>query len=165
MVLDEVRARGTATPRYNPNSLYDRLLRKLFGKFHRVADEYVVTIASRGRSHRNVALEEALRHAEADFESRFGFRRGPWRLYTSRPYRHEQLQAADYFLWALQRLYEVRPDERSGRDLREERFFGVVRSQVTEIHDVSFGPAEGTFFTRQRELTLDERFGREGKKS
>jgi hypothetical protein len=40
-----------------------------------------------------------------------------------------------------------------------ERFFGVVRSQVTEIHDMSFGPPEGTFFTRQRELTLKERFG------
>lgn len=166
MVLNEVRARGVGDPRYTPNSLYDRLLRKLFAKFHRMADEYIVTIASRGRSNRNAALQEALRHAEADFESRFGFKRGAWRLFISRPNLYPPLQAADYFLWALQRLYEPRRDERTGRDLREERFFGVVRSQVTEIHDLSFGPPEGTFFTRQRELKMEERFGKaEGKKS
>jgi hypothetical protein len=132
-VLEEVRVRAVDTSRYTPNSLYDRLLRSLFGKFHRMADEYVVTIASRGQSNRNAALQEALRHAEADFEARFGFSRGAWRLYTSRPYLHPPLQAVDYFLWALQRLYEPR---REGSESGALLWRGSVASDRDPRHEL-----------------------------
>ncbi|HEX8999830.1 MAG TPA: hypothetical protein VGB07_08010 [Blastocatellia bacterium] len=36
--------------------------------------------------------------------------------------------------------------------------------QIGEIHDLDFGPAHGTYFTAQRPLTLEERFGISGRK-
>lgn len=61
--------------RFNENSVYDSLMRELFGKFHRLADRYEVTVARRGTSTRNESLKAALAHAEQDFERKFGFRR------------------------------------------------------------------------------------------
>lgn len=157
----EVRRRNAAEPgyRYGANDLYDRLMHELFRKFHRIADENHVTVSRRGTSDRNIAIQAALAHAEKEFQSQYGFGRGPWNLRIATPKDVVALQAVDYFLWALQRLYEPRVDARSGESLRSERFFGVLRAQVAEVHDLSFGPTHGTFFTRQRELTVAARFG------
>lgn len=157
----EVRQRNRAEPgyRYSANELYDRLMHELFRKFHRIADENHVTVSRRGTSDRNAAIQAALAHAEKEFQSQWGFGRGPWNLRVAVPRDVVALQAVDYFLWALQRLYEPRVDTRSGEALRSERFFGVLRAQVAEVHDLSFGPSQGTFFTRQRELTVAGRFG------
>lgn len=157
----EVRQRNAADPRYRygANDLYDRLMHELFRKFHRIADENHVTVSRRGTSDRNAAIQAALAHAEKEFQSQYGFPRGPWNLRVATPKDVVSLQAVDYFLWALQRLYEPRVDARSGESLRSERFFGVLRAQVAEVHDLSFGPTQGTFFTRQRELTVATRFG------
>jgi hypothetical protein len=134
-------------------------MHELFRKFHRIADENHVTVSRRGASDRNAAIQAALAHAEREFLSQYGFGRGPWNLRIATPREVVALQAVDYFLWALQRLYEPRVDARSGELLRSERFFGVLRAQVAEVHDLSFGPPQGTFFTRQRELTVATRFG------
>jgi hypothetical protein len=165
-------AKRAAEPgyRFNENSVYDFLMRELFGKFHRLADRYEVCVAKRGNTTRNEALRTALTHAERDFELKFGFRRNhpdDWRITVLPSKMAPCLQAVDYFLWALQRFYEVKwnvvtkqkqIDTDTGRVIREDRFLKALWSQVGEVHDLHFGSAHGTFHTAQKELVLEERF-------
>jgi hypothetical protein len=144
--------------RFNENSVYDSLLRELFGKLHPLADRYEVCVAKRGNNPRNEAIKTALAEAEADFEKKFGFQRNQpdaWTVTVQTSKNNPCLQAADYFLWALQRFYEVKRnantkkpqlDSRTGLAIREDRFLNAVWPQVGEIHDLHFGPSHGTFF-------------------
>lgn len=150
--------------RYQPNALYDGLIRSLFGKLHAQADIYHLCIARRGQKNRNAALKTAIEHAERDFERGFGFSRGGvdrWRIVVSDPVETACLQAVDYFLWALQRLYEPRVHEKTGETVREERFLLKVWPQVIEVHDLDFGSPAGTFYGPQRALTAEDRFGKQ----
>jgi hypothetical protein len=147
--------------RYQPNALYDELIHSLFSKFHRLADRYELCIARRGHKDRNQAIAQALEHAEQEFEDKFGFSRGGskvWRITISDPKTTVCLQAVDYFLWAIQRFYEVRYHPKTNEEIREERYLKVLWSQIGEIHDLDFGPSHGTFFNKQRPLTLTDRF-------
>ena len=162
-VQKEEEARRAADPkhRYNPDHLYDRLTRSLFGKFHQVADRYHLCMAKRGNKDRNAALLQALEHAEMDFETTFNFSRGgiaAWTLTISNPETTVCLQAVDYFLWALQRLYEPKVHAVTGEIIREPRYLNALWDQVAEIHDLHFGPPPGTFFTKANPLTLQSRF-------
>ena len=152
--------------RYNPNSLYDSLVRSLFGKFHRLADRFDLCVAKRGKSDRNQALTAALEHAERDFEANFGFSRGgvgAWNITISNPETTVCLQVVDYFLWAVQRFYEEREHQTTREKIREDRYLNLLWPQIAEIHDLHFGPTYGTYFTHQKPLTLEERFGGSGK--
>lgn len=148
--------------RYNHDSVYDALARSLFAKFHRLADKYEVCIAQRGAKDRNQALQQALAAAEKEFEQKFGFSRGgpqAWNLKISNPVQTVCLQAADYFLWALQRFYETRRNPDTGAELpREDRFLKLLWPQIAEIHDLDFGAAHGTFFNQKQPLTVEARF-------
>jgi len=142
--------------RYHENSVYDGLIRELYGKFHRLADEYHIWIARRGKSDRNKALRQAIEDAEKDFESKFGFGRdAEWYINVSDPNTTVCLQAVDYFLWAVQRFYER----------QEVRFIDMMWPQIGEIHDLDHGKRGGTFFKGDDRLTLDAAFPRkhEGK--
>lgn len=154
--------------RYQPNALYDSLVRSLFSKFHRLADNYNLCVARRGHKDRNQAITQALEHAERDFERSFGFSRGgvdAWRITISDPKTEVCLQAVDYFLWALQRFYEIRYHPQTGEELpREDRYLNMMMAQMTEVHDLDFGAEHGAFFNAQRPLTLEERFANEKKK-
>jgi hypothetical protein len=162
-VQKEEEAKREAEPnyRYNPDHLYDRLTRSLFGKFHQIADRYELCIAKRGNKNRNASLLQALEHAERDFERTFGFSRGgisAWSLSISNPETTVCLQAVDYFLWALQRFYEPQIHPTTGEVTHQERFFNALWGQVAEIHDIHYGPSQGTFFTKVNPLTLEARF-------
>ncbi len=162
-VLQEVLRRNETEPGYwyHHNELYDGLMRSLFGKFHRLANNYKICVARRGQSDRNEALRKAIDHAEGDFIEKFGFGRGgkeAWEIEVSTPKNNACLQAVDYFLWAVQRFYEPRVDPKTGASMREERFIKLLWPQIGEIHDLHFGPSYGTYFNKQKPLTLDERF-------
>ena len=108
--------------RYQPDAIYDGLMRSLFSKFHRLADRYEVCVAKRGAKDRNHAIRAAIEHAERDFEATFGFSRGggeAWDITISNPKETVCLQAVDYFLWAVQRFYEVRRHPATGEEIRE----------------------------------------------
>ena len=153
--------------RYQPDSIYDGLIRSLCAKFHRLATRYEICIAKRGARDRNQAIRTAIEHAEQDFEQSFGFSRGggdAWDISISNPKETICLQAVDYFLWAVQRFYEVRRHPKTGEEIREDRFLQMMWPQIGEIHDLNFGPAQGTHFTAQRPLTIEERFGERGRK-
>jgi hypothetical protein len=66
--------------------------------------------------------------------------------------RHKQaigLQAVDYFLWALQRLYER----------GEERYWEYVGSKVSLVHDVDDTRENdyGVYYTKKNPLTAENR--------
>lgn len=105
-----------------------------------------------------------------DFASKFGFPRSQpdaWKITVLQSKDAPCLQAVDYFLWALQRFYEVKWDAKTkkksldpstGLVIREDRFLRAMWAQVGEIHDLHFGPAHGTFFTTKEPLLLENRF-------
>lgn len=155
------------TYRYQLDSIYDNLICSLFSKFHRLADRYEVCVAKRGSKERNHALQSAIEHAERDFQQKFGFSRGGsdvWQITISNPQKTVCLQAVDYFLWALQRFYEVRRHPKTSEDIREDRLLNMLWPQIGEIHDLDFGASHGTFFTTQRPLILKDRFGSKPKR-
>lgn len=148
--------------RYRPDSIYDDLFRSLFSKLHRFADRYELFVAKRGNKDRNQAIRSAIEEAGKAFENIYGFPHSAlsdWDITISNPETTVCLQAVDYFLWAVQRFYEARVHPATGEEIREERFLKMLWPQVGEIHDLDFGPAQGTFFTGQKPLTLEERFG------
>ncbi len=115
----------------------------------------------------NQAIRTAIEQAERDFEQKFGFSRGgndAWEIIISNPKETVCLQAVDYFLWAVQRFYEVRRHPTTGEEIREDRYLKMLWPQIGEIHDLDFGADYGTYFTAQRPLTLEERFGGSGRK-
>lgn len=159
---EERKRKASPDYRYDPDQLYDELAQALFGRFSRIADTYRLWIAKRGNKDRNVALRTALEKAEADFAHSFGFSRGgieAWQTVVTNPRETVCLQAADYFLWALQRFYEPRTHPETGEVTHEVRYLNAIWPQVSQVHDLHFGPAHGTFFTPQNLLTLESRFG------
>lgn len=168
-LLNREMARRLGDPkyRYQPDTIYDGLMQSLFSKLHRLADEYEVCVAKRGTKDRNHAIQSAIAQAERDFEQKFTFSRGgkdAWKIAISNPKETVCLQAVDYFLWAIQRFYEVRLHPKTGEEIREDRFLKMLWPQIGEIHDLDFGPSRGTYFTAIKPLTIEERFGGSGRK-
>lgn len=133
--------------RYRENEQYDFLVRELFGKLHHMADEVRICFAKRGNKSRNAALRAALEQAAATFAQSFGFNHPATNeVVSSTPPHCPGLQAADYYLWALQRFYER----------REERFLDLIWPQVAEIHDLDRleDGRRGVFYTKQKPLNL-----------
>jgi len=133
--------------RYREDEQYDQLVAELFRQPHHVADEANVCFAKRGNTSRNAALKLALLQAEADFERSFGFSHpAKTNVVSSTPASSAGLQAADYCLWALQRLYER----------REDRFLELIWPHVGEIHDLdrTSGGKRGEHYTQQKPLNL-----------
>jgi hypothetical protein len=128
-VLDYVRQRNERDSkyRYHPNELYDHLVRRLFKQQLHKDDAYRITFARRGRSDRTGALKQAIETARRRFCDQRGLSASasievvPANSADSPP-----LQATDYLLWALQRVYER----------REDRFFSLLSGRVGVIHDL-----------------------------
>lgn len=134
--------------RYHPNELYDYLVRRLFRDRLHQDDGYDIVFARRGRSDRTRALKDALEQARQNFESRHGVvGTAPIRVRAESPDRSAGLQAADYFLWALQRLYER----------GEERFLRSVWPAVSLVHDIddTLEAPYGVYYSQRNPLTLD----------
>ena len=147
-VLDYVRQRNEADRayRYHPKELYDYLVRQLFsGRLHQY-DSYEIYFARRGKSDRTKALRTALETARQRFSEK-------WRVTSSAPvkvtacYSREvgALQAADYFLWALQRFYE------KGEDRYLSYLWPLFRL-IRDLDDTRRHPY-GEYYTQKKPLT------------
>jgi len=113
-VLQYVRQRNQRDPgyRYRPSELYDLLVRRLFRDQLHKEDGYLIHFAKRGKSDRTAALLAALEAARRRFHEAKGIAgSGSLDVIPGTPAQFAGLQACDYYLWALQRLYE-RGDER-----------------------------------------------------
>lgn len=92
-----------ASYRYRPNDLYDLLIERMFKNRLGKADEYRICFAKRGHSDSTKALEKALNSLKRHHAPKMT-------LKMSASAKNHCLQAVDYFLWALQRVYEKRED-------------------------------------------------------
>lgn len=72
----------------------------------------------------------------------------PIEITASSPVQETCLQAVDYFLWALQRLFER----------GEERYWDYVSSKASLVHDVDDVRAKeyGVYYTRENPLTVEK---------
>jgi hypothetical protein len=141
------RNRNDSSYRYHPNELYDYMVRRLFkGRLHK-DDAYNIYFAKRGKSDRTVALQRALTATRKRFCAQYGIASEPplHVIPTTFPDCPE-LQVVDYFLWALQRLYEK----------HEERYIALLWPSVSVVHDLddTREAPYGAYYTRKKPLTL-----------
>ncbi|BBK38823.1 hypothetical protein STAQ_39010 [Allostella sp. ATCC 35155] len=148
-LLASVRLRNEVSSeyRYRENDVYDGLVARLFrDRLHKAAD-HAITFARRGSSDRTEALRAALLRARRNFERRWGIAHdAPLQVEATHMAAVPALQAADYFLWALQRFFER----------REDRFLEAIWPKVGLIVDMddARSPGYGTYYTRRRPITL-----------
>lgn len=147
-VLAYVRQRNQANPayRYHPDELYDHAARLLFrGRLHKDR-EYAVVFARRGQSNRTRALAENIERVRDAFCMKLGIPADS-RIVVRSAFSHEHagLQAADYFLWAIQRLYER----------GEERYLNFIWPKIALVHDVDDTREKGygRYYNEKRPLT------------
>ena len=133
--------------RYHPNQLYDRCVSRLFKERLHKDDAYRIVFARRGASDRTAALRKAIENARNNFRSTWGIEvTAPIEVIASIPARDPSLQAADYFLWALQRLYER-------NEVRYWEFVWTKVSLVLDIDDISKNEY-GEYYSQRNPLTL-----------
>ena len=128
-LLEYVRGRNARDPdyRYNANELYDYLVRRLFRERLHKYDDYRVHFARRGKADRTAALRKALEAARRGFAEQHGVNTdASIEVIPCWPARCPGVQVADYFLWALQRLYER----------GEERFVELLWRAFRLVHDM-----------------------------
>jgi hypothetical protein len=132
---------------YQPNELYDLLVRRLFKDRLHKADEYNITFAQRGNSKRTKALKEALEIARqrSQVSARVNAK-GLMNVNTMSAAQHSGLQAVDYFLWALQRLYERKED-------RYLEYLWSMCSCVVDMDDIR-EHKYGVYYTQKKPLTV-----------
>ena len=152
VVLDKVIKHQEAKPtyRYNPNQLYDKCVSTLFQDRLHKDDGYQITFARRGSSDRTEALQQALDSARGAFRKKWGVTTtAPIEINAGQPSGIICLQVIDYYLWAIQRLYE--------RD--EDRFLRLVWEQAGLVLDVDDTRKKGygVFYTRDNPLTSETR--------
>lgn len=147
-VLDYVLSRNEREPgyRYEPNELYDHLVRRLFKNMLHKEDAYDIYFAKRGKSDRTAALQAALETARQRFRERWGkASHAAMRVTATTPPAEPGLQVADYYLWALQRLYER----------GEDRYLAYLWSQCHLVQDVddTRQTRYGVYYTQKKPLT------------
>jgi hypothetical protein len=133
--------------RYHPNELYDLMVRRLFlDRLHK-EDAYEIVFAQRGSSDRTAALTLALQTARQRFAEKHGVTSSA-RTAVAAASSHQSpgLQAVDYLLWALQRLYER----------GEERYVALMWPLFRLVHDVddTRRTQYGVYYTKRTPLTL-----------
>ncbi len=148
-LLEYVKTRNQSDPdyRYQHNELYDSLTRRLFKQRLHKDDEYNICFATRGFSDRTAALRKALEAARANFYRQCGIASiATINITATTPPHSPCLQAVDYFLWALQRLYER----------REERYLEYLWSAFKLVHDTDDTREQkyGVYYTQKNPLTL-----------
>ena len=132
--------------RYHPNQLYDRSVSRLFKDRLHKEDAYRIVFARRGTSNRTAALRKSLENSKQNFRRSWGVEAtAPIEIVASVPANDASLQAADYFLWALQRLYER-------QEARYWEFLWPKVSLVYDINDVR-NHEYGEYYTQRNPLT------------
>lgn len=133
--------------RYHPNQLYDRCVPLLFeGRLHQ-HDSYRIVFAKRGSSDRTEAFNKGLLEAKEKFRRKWGIESvAPIEVVASDPARITCLQAADYFLWAVQRCFER----------GEHRYIDLIWPKVGLIvdRDDLRKSKSGEYYPRKRPITV-----------
>jgi len=135
--------------RYHPNQLYDRCVSRLFRDRLHKEGGYVIQFSRRGNRTRSKALGKAIEHARNNLRRKWGISAtAPIEIVAATPGESGGLQAVDYFLWALQRLYER----------GENRYWEYIAEKVGLVYDVDDTRENeyGAYYTKRNPLTLEE---------
>lgn len=149
-VLDYVRQRNKREPdyRYHPNELYDYLTGQLFRERLRQHNRYNIIFSKRGKSGRLEDLRKLIETTSSltTQQQNISADSVP-NVSVATPKEHAGLQAVDYFVWALQRLYE--------RD--EERYLLYLWDAFRIVHDIddTRKTDNGILYTQKRPLTTE----------
>ena len=150
-IVEKVLAHNRRQPRYryHPNQLYDRCVSRLFRDRLHKEDGYVIQFSQRGNRSRSDALKKAIEQARGNLRAKWGISAtAPIEITAATPDQAGGLQAVDYFLWALQRLYE----------LEEDRYWEYIATKVSLVYDVDDTREKkyGAYYTAKNPLTLEE---------
>jgi hypothetical protein len=135
--------------RMSDNDIYDDLVSRLLRNRLHLAESNTIIVARRGTRDRKLALTAAIARAQSNFSAKWGVRNfGPCEITTAYPHEAGGLQTVDYFLWALQRLYER----------REDRYFAPLASHYRIIMDLddTRGKPYGEWYSESNPLTLEK---------
>jgi len=111
----------------SPNDVYDDLIKRLFKTSLHTAEKNRIVFARRGKAIRQYALEKAIRRAKLNFERKTGISsESKTIVIPAYPSQYSGLQVIDYYLWALQRLFER----------GEDRFFRLLAQGYRLIMDL-----------------------------
>ncbi|MBN1364944.1 MAG: DUF3800 domain-containing protein [Syntrophaceae bacterium] len=148
-VLEYVRHRNEVdhSYRYKTNELYDYLIRQLFRDRLHQHDAYEIHFAKRGKADRTAALKVALETARLRFTEKCGKKScASINVFASEPKNLAGLQAADYFLWSLQRFYER----------GESRYMELLWPAFHLVRDIDDTRENkyGEYYTQKKPLTL-----------
>lgn len=128
------------------NDIYDNMVKRLFKNLLHKADKVDIAFARRGSSPRYEALRRAVEQARHNFMRQWGNRgTPPIDIASAYPHEYAGLQIVDYYLWALQRLYErgearffelMAPDYRLIMDIDDTRDkpYGMYYSDANPLH-------------------------------
>lgn len=131
--------------RYHPNQLYDRCVSRLFKERLHKEESYVIQFSRRGNRARTEALQRAIEHARNNLRASWNIEaNSPIEIRAARPAEAGGLQAVDYMLWALQRLFER----------GEERYWEFVAAKASLVHDVDDTRVNeyGAYYTKKNPL-------------
>ncbi|MGV8026168.1 MAG: DUF3800 domain-containing protein [Anaerolineaceae bacterium] len=148
-VLQYVYQRNSQDPtyHYHPNELYDYMVRVLFKNLLHKDQEYDITFSKRGQQDRTVSLKNALECAQKRFSDQWKIENSSIvNIYPKTPVVCISLQVVDYFLWSLQRFYE----------LHEDRYLELLWPSYRLVHDLDDTRTAkyGCYYTQKRPLTL-----------
>ncbi len=117
----------TEDRKITPNQIYDSLVSRVLRDQLHQADENRIVFARRGKTFRHAAFEDSIIHAKRGFAERWGESHDkPCLIDSGFPSEFAGLQIVDYYLWAVQRMFER----------EEERFFCSVASDYELILDL-----------------------------
>jgi hypothetical protein len=149
-VLTYVTSRNQADPkyRYHPDDLYDLTVRRLFRQRLHAHDIYDIWFARRNKSDRTRVLASTLVAVRDGFCEKLQVpARSQIVVRSANLEDHAGLQAADYFLWAIQRAYER----------GEDRFVKLMWPKIALVQDVDDQREKpyGRYYTEKRPLTAE----------
>jgi hypothetical protein len=134
--------------KFREDNVYDDLVKRLFKHLLHKADENYIAFARRGKSDRAEALGKAIQKAKSNFEkccSKYPDK--PTQIQSAYPSEYAGLQIIDYYLWALQRMYERQDDS----------FFTPIASDYKLIMDLDDrrNKKYGEWYTKSKPLSLE----------
>lgn len=139
----------TTGEKFKPNAVYDELVKIVcYNKLHS-ANENRIVFARRGKSGREKALRHALIETKRKFDEKWGKHPDPpTDIRAAYPSEFAGLQVVDYYLWAIQRMYER----------KEDRFFRLLQPQYRLIRDIDDlrNKPYGEYYNDKNELTLEK---------
>ena len=147
-VLEYVRQRNKREPayRYHPNELYDYLTGCLFKERLSQHNRYEIIFSKRGKSDRLDALRKLIETTSEPLTQQQNISGTSFTgVSAATPKEHAGLQAVDYFVWALQRLYER----------GEERYLVYLWDSLRLVHDIDDVREDsyGIYYTQKKPLT------------